>query len=105
MNLGYGSIDQSSSLVFSVSKVSGTCTDLEKDYLRLTSQADPSRVRDPATLARALTMVKRRWIDTQSYEYCCNQLKSIRQDCTVQHLRDQVKAAAMSPPLPGVGSS
>jgi hypothetical protein len=94
VNLGYGSIDQSSSLVFTVSKVAGTCTDLEKDYLRLTSQADPSRVRDPATLARALTMVKRRWIDTQSYEYCCNQLKSIRQDCTVQHLRDQVRAAA-----------
>jgi hypothetical protein len=90
VNLGYGLVDESKELVFTQRRVQGTCTELEKDYLRLTSQADPARVRDPATLARALTMVKRKWIDEHNYEYTCNQLKSIRQDCTVQHLRNGV---------------
>ena len=95
-NLGYGNIDESSSLVFSQARVQGRCLELEKDYLRLTSQADPERVRSPDTLAKALTMVKRKWIDTQDYEYCCNQLKAIRQDCTVQHLKDKVSGQARS---------
>jgi hypothetical protein len=87
-NLGYGLIEESSSLVFSTTKVQGVSTNLEKDYLRLTSAADPANVRSPAVLQAALTMVKRKWIDTADYEYSCNQLKSIRQDCTVQHLRN-----------------
>jgi hypothetical protein len=89
VNLGYGLIDESSSLVFSTTKVQGVCLKLEKDYLRLTSAADPALVRSPAVLQAALSMVKRRWIETQDYEYCANQLKSIRQDCTVQHLRSK----------------
>lgn len=87
-NLGYGLIDESSSLVFSMTQVQGVSTSLEKDYLRLTSAADPANVRSPAVLQAALTMVKRKWIETQDYDYACNQLKSIRQDCTVQHLRN-----------------
>jgi len=88
VNLGYGVIDESSSLVLSQRRVTGECTELEKDYLRLTSQADPARVRTPTVLRAALDMVKRKWIQSQDYEYCCNQLKSIRQDLTVQHIRD-----------------
>ena len=87
-NLGYGLIDESTSLVFTTHRVTGRCQDLEKDYLRLTSQADPDRVRPPTVLLRALNMVKRKWIDAGDYEYVCNQLKAIRQDLTVQHIKD-----------------
>ena len=65
VNLGYGLVDESSSLVFSTTKVQGQCQTLEKSYLRLTSAADPALVRSPQVLQQALTMVKRKWIDTQ----------------------------------------
>ena len=67
--------------------VQGTCVDVEKDYYRLTSAPVSSAVRPLPVLQQALRLIKERWKSGRDYAYCCNQLKSIRQDLTVQHLR------------------
>ena len=64
----------------------GTSTALEKDYLRLTTQPEPSAVRPLHVLRKSLILVKKRWKELHDYEITVNQLRSIRQDITVQHL-------------------
>lgn len=65
--------------------VKGTCQEIEKRYLRLTSAPDPSTVRPEEVLKKALAMVQ---TTQKNYFYKCEQLKSIRQDLTVQRIRN-----------------
>lgn len=43
--------------------------------------------------AQALALVKQRWLAQADYPAACEQLKSIRQDLTVQHLRGPLAVA------------
>ncbi|KAJ9545533.1 hypothetical protein OSB04_025240 [Centaurea solstitialis] len=67
--------------------VKGTCQEVEKRYLRLTSAPDPATVRPEEVLEKALLMVQE---SQKNYLYKCDQLKSIRQDLTVQRIRNEL---------------
>ncbi|XP_050209800.1 SAC3 family protein A [Mercurialis annua] len=67
--------------------VKGTCQEIEKRYLRLTSAPDPSTVRPEEVLEKALLMVQ---MSQKNYLHKCDQLKSIRQDLTVQRIQNHL---------------
>eukprot|EP01121_Diplochlamys_sp_Union-15-3_P012501 TRINITY_DN3750_c0_g1_i1.p1 TRINITY_DN3750_c0_g1~~TRINITY_DN3750_c0_g1_i1.p1 ORF type:complete len:578 (-),score=86.80 TRINITY_DN3750_c0_g1_i1:45-1778(-) len=67
--------------------IQGTCTNLEKNYFRLTSIPDPSTIRPEPILKQSLDLIKSTW-DVKDWNWCCEQLKSIRQDLTVQGIRN-----------------
>ncbi|PRP88326.1 hypothetical protein PROFUN_03435 [Planoprotostelium fungivorum] len=71
-----------------VYNVKGTCQDLEKRYLRLTSAPDPATVRPEEILKKSLEKVLTVWGDTKEYHFLWEQLKSIRQDLTVQRIKN-----------------
>lgn len=67
----------------------GTCAELEKSYLRLTSAPDPSTVRPLQILKKSLEMLKNKWKAETNYTYICDQFKSLRQDLTVQRIKNE----------------
>nr|CAG4643120.1 EOG090X0431 [Ilyocryptus agilis] len=68
-------------------RIVGSCLLVEKPFFRLTAPPDPSTVRPVPVLRQALAKVKSSTAKA-SYHWCCNQMKSIRQDLTVQGIRD-----------------
>ncbi|VDM31243.1 unnamed protein product [Hydatigera taeniaeformis] len=70
----------------------GTMQELEKPYLRLTTAPDPANVRPPDVLKKAVAHVKQRWKERGDYLWVCEQLKSIRQDLTVQRIQTELTA-------------
>lgn len=73
---------------WSTLKIRGTSTSLEKRYLRLTRPPAPDTVRPKPILEQSLEMLLRKWSVDPNYKYVCEQMKSIRQDLTVQFIKD-----------------
>lgn len=69
--------------------VVGTCKKLEKSYLRITSAVDPTTVRPLRILVQSLEFLIRKWKEEGNYTYICDQLKSVRQDLTVQRIKNE----------------
>ncbi|CAK7222941.1 hypothetical protein SBRCBS47491_005035 [Sporothrix bragantina] len=68
--------------------VVGTSEKLEKSYLRLTSAPNPALVRPERVLRQALDLLKKKWRQNGDYGYICDQFKAMRQDLTVQRIRN-----------------
>jgi len=78
---------------WSAHTVVGTCQSLEKSYFRLTCAPDPGTVRPEAVLRKALQRLLRILDEgSENYFYCQDQFKAMRQDCTVQHIRNAFTA-------------
>ncbi|KAK5119552.1 hypothetical protein LTR85_007380 [Meristemomyces frigidus] len=68
----------------------GTCQKLEKSYFRLTAPPAPDTVRPLPVLEKALHHIRSKWRKEHNYNYACDQLKSLRQDLTVQHVQNEL---------------
>jgi hypothetical protein len=67
----------------------GCSTKLEKSYFRLTSAPKASDVRPEPVLHQTLDLLKKKWRKESNYNYICEQFKSLRQDLTVQRIRNE----------------
>ena len=75
------------STILNQGPVVGRCENLEKKYFRLTAPPNPETVRPLHVLEKTLDFLKKKWRTEQNYSYICDQLKSLRQDLTVQHIK------------------
>ncbi len=66
----------------------GRSQKLEKNYFRLTSAPNPDDVRPLEVLRKTLELLKKKWRSEPNYVYICDQFKSLRQDLTVQHIKN-----------------
>lgn len=66
----------------------GRSQKLEKNYFRLTSAPNPEDVRPLEVLRKTLELLKKKWRSDGNYVYICDQFKSLRQDLTVQHIKN-----------------
>jgi len=82
------SLNSKSSELFE-NRIVGTYTTLEKPYLRTTSIPDPSTVRPLHILKQSLDFIISNYVNNKNYEYISEQLRSMRQDLTVQHIEDE----------------
>ncbi|PHJ24614.1 sac3 ganp family protein [Cystoisospora suis] len=73
----------------STEKIVGTSTALEKTYLRLTNAPDPATVRPPEILKKAFEHVLQKHKEgSATWRYVEEQFRSIRQDLTVQGIKN-----------------
>ncbi|KAF0992189.1 hypothetical protein HZS_2581, partial [Henneguya salminicola] len=72
-----------------ITAIVGSSTTLEKSYLRLTTEPDPTLIRPVEILRKSYEHVIKKWAQTQNYHYVCEQFKSIRQDLTIQGIRNE----------------
>jgi len=71
--------------------VIGTNTNLEKPYLRLTSEPDPSLIRPEHILKKTLKFLLEKWKSGKAeYNYIAEQFRSMRQDLMVQHIKNKL---------------
>ncbi|ROW14024.1 hypothetical protein VPNG_04178 [Cytospora leucostoma] len=70
--------------------VVGICQKLEKSYLRLTAPPKPEVVRPESVLRQTLDLLKKKWRKERNYSYICDQFKSMRQDLTVQRIKNDL---------------
>ena len=68
--------------------VIGTNQKLEKNYFRLTAPPKPETVRPLPVLRKTLDLLIQKWKEEHNYGYICDQFKSLRQDLTVQHVKN-----------------
>ena len=66
----------------------GESTNLEKPYLRLTDYPRKEDVRPLEVLVKSLSHIKNSYIRYEDFDWANEQLKSVRQDLTVQGLRN-----------------
>lgn len=69
--------------------VVGRSQKLEKNYFRLTSAPNPDDVRPLPVLKQTLELLKQKWRQDNNYGWACDQFKSLRQDLTVQHIKNE----------------
>ncbi|KAI0658008.1 SAC3/GANP/Nin1/mts3/eIF-3 p25 family-domain-containing protein [Cubamyces menziesii] len=67
----------------------GTSQEIFKDYLRLTSEPKPEQIRPYHVLQETLNQLKKRWREKATYNWICSQFKSLRQDLTVQRIKNE----------------
>ncbi|KAF8223520.1 hypothetical protein L208DRAFT_1316407 [Tricholoma matsutake] len=67
----------------------GTSQDIFKDYLRLTTEPKPEQIRPYPILQQTLLELKKRWREKCNYNWICSQFKSLRQDLTVQRIKNE----------------
>eukprot|EP00591_Stephanopyxis_turris_P009967 CAMPEP_0195506896 /NCGR_PEP_ID=MMETSP0794_2-20130614/434_1 /TAXON_ID=515487 /ORGANISM="Stephanopyxis turris, Strain CCMP 815" /LENGTH=465 /DNA_ID=CAMNT_0040633365 /DNA_START=209 /DNA_END=1606 /DNA_ORIENTATION=- len=66
----------------------GTCQNVEKPYLRLTTFPRVEDVRPLPVLTRSLAHIKCKYAEEEDFEWANEQMKSLRQDLTVQGFRN-----------------
>ncbi|KAJ6624970.1 SAC3/GANP/Nin1/mts3/eIF-3 p25 family-domain-containing protein [Mycena sp. CBHHK59/15] len=67
----------------------GTSKEIFKDYLRLTTEPKPEQIRPYAVLQQTLLELKKRFREKTPYNWICSQFKSLRQDLTVQRIKNE----------------
>jgi hypothetical protein len=66
----------------------GKSQNIEKPYLRITGRPNPDTVRPEPILKKALKHHLEKYYKDKNYEYLISELRSIRQDLTVQHIKN-----------------
>lgn len=99
---GYQSSYRSTSPPPPMGPIRGENQSLEKKYFRLTAAPKPADVRPEKILHLTLDLLKKRWRKDGNYNYICDQFKSLRQDLTVQRIRNESLFQSMKsmPELP-----
>ncbi|RSH80372.1 uncharacterized protein EHS24_008948 [Apiotrichum porosum] len=89
--LGYSEVHEADPNVidWDAYTIRGTSTKLEKSYLRLTSEPSPADIRPLPVLQQTLQLLKQKWRADHNYAYAVDQFKSMRQDLTVQRIKNE----------------